>query len=42
MAVGSLTFMTAALMSVFDITPAKDQDGHDIPLEYDLEPVLVR
>jgi len=41
MALGSLTFTVAVLMSMFEITPAKDHNGDDIPLNYELEPTLV-
>ena len=42
MAIGTMVFMVAALMAVFEITPAKDEEGNDIPLQYSLEPGLVR
>ena len=31
----SLTFMAASLLSVFNITPAKDGDGDPVPLKHD-------
>lgn len=41
LALANVSYMAASLMSAFTTSPAKDHAGRELPLEYDIEPVLI-